>query len=76
MQRRLIKKGSADRLSSQAQNRKLKTGSSAPVDVRPRSLEEGIGAEVKRLRKSLDLTDENWYRQVSAERSRSPDLCA
>ena len=34
----------------------LRTGSLAPVDVVNRTLEEGIGAEVRRLRKSLDLT--------------------
>ena len=34
----------------------LRTGSLAPVDAVNRTLEEGIGAEVRRLRKSLDLT--------------------
>ena len=34
----------------------LKTGSLAPSELPPRSLEAGIGAEVRRLRKSLDLT--------------------
>lgn len=34
----------------------LLTGSLAPTDDFPRSLEVGIGAEVRRLRKSLDLT--------------------
>jgi transcriptional regulator with XRE-family HTH domain len=34
----------------------LRTGSSAPAELPPRSLEIGIGAEVRRLRKSLDLT--------------------
>jgi transcriptional regulator with XRE-family HTH domain len=34
----------------------LRTGSLAPVDTVNRTLEEGIGAEVRRLRKSLDLT--------------------
>lgn len=34
----------------------LRTGSSAPAEESPRSLEVGIGAEVHRLRKSLDLT--------------------
>jgi transcriptional regulator with XRE-family HTH domain len=34
----------------------LHTGSLAPVDVVNRTLEEGIGAEVRRLRRSLDLT--------------------
>jgi transcriptional regulator with XRE-family HTH domain len=34
----------------------LRTGSLAPVDAVNRTLEEGIGAEVRRLRKSFDLT--------------------
>src|SRR5437899_3502186 len=34
----------------------LRTGSLAPSEIRPRSLEAGIGTEVRRLRKSLDLT--------------------
>src|SRR5258708_8873833 len=34
----------------------LFTGSSAPAELPPRSLELGIGAEVRRLRKALDLT--------------------
>jgi transcriptional regulator with XRE-family HTH domain len=34
----------------------LRTGSSAPAQLPRRSLEEEIGAEVRRLRKSLDLT--------------------
>jgi transcriptional regulator with XRE-family HTH domain len=34
----------------------LRTGSSAPAELPRRSLEEQIGAEVRRLRKSLDLT--------------------
>jgi transcriptional regulator with XRE-family HTH domain len=34
----------------------LRTGSSAPSHVLPRTLEAGIGTEVRRLRKSLDLT--------------------
>jgi transcriptional regulator with XRE-family HTH domain len=34
----------------------LHTGSSAPSILEPRSLEAGIGTEVRRLRKSLDLT--------------------
>jgi transcriptional regulator with XRE-family HTH domain len=38
-------------------DRKLKTGSSAPaIAPPPRTLEAAIGAEVRRLRKSLDLT--------------------
>src|ERR1700682_4257874 len=34
----------------------LRTGSSAPPELPPRSLEAGIGTEIQRLRKSLDLT--------------------
>jgi transcriptional regulator with XRE-family HTH domain len=34
----------------------LRTGSSAPSDLAGRTLEMGIGTEVRRLRKSLDLT--------------------
>jgi transcriptional regulator with XRE-family HTH domain len=34
----------------------LRTGSSAPSELPPRSLEAGIGAEVRKLRKSLDIT--------------------
>lgn len=34
----------------------LLTGSLAPADMRQRSVEEEIGSEVRRLRKSLDLT--------------------
>jgi transcriptional regulator with XRE-family HTH domain len=34
----------------------LRTGSSAPAELPPRSLEAEIGAEVRKLRKSLDLT--------------------
>ena len=34
----------------------LRTGSLAPSELPPRSLEAGIGTEVRRLRKSLDLT--------------------
>jgi transcriptional regulator with XRE-family HTH domain len=37
-------------------NHELKTGSLAPSELPARSLEAGIGAEVHRLRKSLDLT--------------------
>jgi transcriptional regulator with XRE-family HTH domain len=34
----------------------LRTGSSAPAELPPRSLEAEIGAEVRKLRKALDLT--------------------
>src|SRR5215216_5148725 len=43
------------KLSRRADN-DLRTGSSAPAELPRRTLEEGIGAEVRRLRKSLDLT--------------------
>jgi transcriptional regulator with XRE-family HTH domain len=36
--------------------RDLATGSLAPTDLRPRSVEEEIGIAVRRLRKGLDLT--------------------
>lgn len=36
--------------------RPLRTGSLAPIEDFPRSLESAIGTEVRRLRKSLDLT--------------------
>jgi transcriptional regulator with XRE-family HTH domain len=42
--------------SQRDSNIDLRTGSSAPSEDFPRSLEVGIGAEVRRLRKSLDLT--------------------
>ncbi len=45
-------KKSGDRKSERA----LRTGSLAPTEEFPRSLEVAIGAEVRRLRKSLDLT--------------------
>lgn len=36
--------------------RPLKTGSLAPSETQPQSLEAGIGSEVRRLRRALDLT--------------------
>jgi len=42
-------------LRSQSSEPELRTGSTAP-DVAPSSIELSIGAEVRRLRKSLDLT--------------------
>jgi transcriptional regulator with XRE-family HTH domain len=39
-----------------AQDSDLRTGSLAPDQPATRTVEEGIGAEVRRLRKSLDLT--------------------
>lgn len=41
--------------SSSSANSDLLTGSSAPKEI-PRTLEAGIGTEVRRLRKELDLT--------------------
>ena len=48
--------GKAARRADGDHNGDLRTGSSAPSEVTPRSLEAGIGTEVRRLRKSLDLT--------------------
>jgi transcriptional regulator with XRE-family HTH domain len=42
--------------SPNRQDYDLRTGSSAPTELPRRSLEEEIGTEVRRLRKSLDLT--------------------
>ena len=50
LKRPLVKKGRKDN------DIDLRTGSLAPTEDFPRSLEVGIGAEVRRLRKSLDLT--------------------
>jgi len=44
-------RGAGDR-----RNEDLRTGSSAPDELPPRSLEASIGAGVRQLRKSLDLT--------------------
>lgn len=41
---------------SRVEDANLRTGSSAPTDLTPQSLEASIGAQVRRLRKSLDLT--------------------
>jgi len=49
------RKATAPRHNNDAEG-DLRTGSLAPVDAVNRTLEEGIGAEVRRLRKSLDLT--------------------
>jgi transcriptional regulator with XRE-family HTH domain len=43
-------------LAEQAAERELLTGSLAPSDIRTLSIEEHIGTQVRRLRKSLDLT--------------------
>jgi transcriptional regulator with XRE-family HTH domain len=53
---RLATKKRAPKSRSDNNNHELKTGSLAPSEVPARSLEAGIGAEVHRLRKSLDLT--------------------
>lgn len=39
-----------------SRNDALRTGSSAPQDLSPLTLQASIGAEIRRLRKSLDLT--------------------
>lgn len=46
----------AQRRQRRESDHALKTGSLAPSELPGRSLEAGIGAEVRRLRKSLDLT--------------------
>lgn len=46
----------AQRKQRRESDHALKTGSLAPSELPGRSLEAGIGAEVRRLRKSLDLT--------------------
>ena len=46
----------ASRAKSREADNDLRTGSLAPTEPAERSLESGIGAEVRRLRKSLDLT--------------------
>jgi transcriptional regulator with XRE-family HTH domain len=43
-------------LAEQTTERELLTGSLAPSDIRTLSIEEHIGTQVRRLRKSLDLT--------------------
>ena len=54
--RRPIRKATSA-TSTGATDHRLRTGSSAPTELSARSLEAGIGLEVRRLRKSLDLTD-------------------
>jgi transcriptional regulator with XRE-family HTH domain len=44
------------RVAAMNDNDTLRTGSLAPAELPPRSLESGIGIEVRKLRKSLDLT--------------------
>jgi transcriptional regulator with XRE-family HTH domain len=46
----------ASAISKSETDHRLRTGSSAPTELSARSLEAGIGLEVRRLRKSLDLT--------------------
>ncbi|HWV40509.1 XRE family transcriptional regulator [Pseudorhodoplanes sp.] len=53
--KRPIKK-TARKVASDQDEVALRTGSLAPAEDTPRSLEVAIGAEVRRLRKSLDLT--------------------
>src|SRR5258708_31046666 len=49
-------RGRGGRALSVAVDDELRTGSSAPAEPSPRALEVGIGAQVRRLRKALDLT--------------------
>jgi transcriptional regulator with XRE-family HTH domain len=49
-------KRSTSRPPAKAGGRDLRTGSLAPAQMPSRSMEEEIGTEVRRLRKSLDLT--------------------
>jgi len=46
----------ARKVAGESAEQTLRTGSLAPAEDAPRSLEVAIGAEVRRLRKSLDLT--------------------
>ena len=55
MKRPLKRRDTASGKTARSSGGKLLTGSSAPKAV-PRTLEAGIGAEVRRLRKELDLT--------------------
>src|SRR5262245_10777316 len=50
------KRKTARRVKTREVDSDFRTGSLAPVEPAARSLESGIGAEVRRLRKSLDLT--------------------
>ena len=54
--RRPAARPGTSRRPASAPNDDLRTGSSAPAELPPRSLEAEIGAEVRKLRKSLDLT--------------------
>jgi transcriptional regulator with XRE-family HTH domain len=50
------KRKAASRTRNREAENDLRTGSLAPTELLPRSLESGIGSQVRRLRKSLDLT--------------------
>ena len=54
--RKPLSKLSRDGRSKKNDGADLRTGSSAPSHDSPRTLEAGIGTEVRRLRKALDLT--------------------
>ena len=54
--RRRVARTMTQRRDAPANNDDLRTGSSAPTELPPRSLETEIGTEVRKLRKSLDLT--------------------
>jgi transcriptional regulator with XRE-family HTH domain len=53
---RVTRRVGVDRKPKPEADGDLHTGSSAPLESAARSLEAGIGGEVRRLRKSLDLT--------------------
>ncbi|MBV8186806.1 MAG: helix-turn-helix transcriptional regulator [Alphaproteobacteria bacterium] len=50
------RKKTVPRRPTSLKGRELATGSLAPTDLRPKSVEEEIGIAVRRLRKALDLT--------------------
>lgn len=56
MPKQRIARRSVPRPSKGRRGHDLSTGSLAPTDLRPRSVEEEIGIAVRRLRKGLDLT--------------------
>ena len=57
MSRLLVTKPQRGRKPTRRQSQKeLLTGSLAPADTRPPSVEQEIGTQVRRFRKSLDLT--------------------
>lgn len=55
MKRSVQRRKSSKKKSSSSANNELLTGSSAPKEI-PRTLEAGIGTEVRRLRKEFNLT--------------------